>query len=128
MNQTRDPAEAANDNDGSHIDRCELQSEMFYCINREHVEFDEFDDYQQCTEKFKKNLCSFQDDLKNSFFNAILYVLLFHLMENNKVCKDKTEETLGKKKFHKFKKKKEMLQLDHSLENFFKYVTLPMSF
>ena len=41
-------------------------------------------------------------------------------MEDNKVCKDKTEEILGKSFFDKFKEKKEMLQLDHSLENFLK--------
>ena len=70
--------------------------------------------------KVLKNLCSFQDDLEDSFFNAILFGLLFHLSKDNKVCKDKTEEILGKEFFEKFKEKKEMLQLDHSLENFFK--------
>ena len=65
---------------------------------------------------------SFQDDLKDLFINAILYGLLFlfHLTEDNKVCKDKTERILGKEFFDKFKEKKETLQLDHSLENFFK--------
>ena len=62
----------------------------------------------------------FQDDLEDSFFNAILFGLLFHLSEDNKVCKDKTEEILGKEFFETFKEKKEMLQLDHSLENFYK--------
>lgn len=74
MNQTHDPAEAVNDDDGLRLDRRDLQPEMFYCINREHVEFDEFDGNQKCAEKFKKSLCSFQDDgnPKDSFFNAIL--------------------------------------------------------
>ena len=120
MNQTRDPAEAVNDDDVSHLDRRDLQPDMFYCINRKHVEFDEFDNYQNCAEKFIKSLCSFQDYLKDSFFNAILYGLLFHRTEDNKVCKDKAEEILGKQFFDKFKEKKEMLQLDHSFENFFK--------
>ena len=101
MNQTRDTAEAVNDHDGSHLDRHDLKPEMFYCIrenNREHVKL----------------------NLKDLFFNAILYSLLFHLMKDNKVCKDKTEEILSKEFYDKFKKKIEMLQLDHSLENFFK--------
>lgn len=70
MNQTHDPAESVNDDDGLRLDR----PEMFYCINREHVEFDEFDGHQKCAEKFKKSLCSFQDDdnPKILFFNAIL--------------------------------------------------------
>ena len=56
VNQTRDPAEAVNCDDGSHLDRRDLQPEMFYCVYREHVEFDESDDYQKCAEKFKKSL------------------------------------------------------------------------
>ena len=53
----RDPAEAVNDDDGSHFDKRDLQPEMFYGINRERIEFDEFDDYQKCT---KKALVHFQ--------------------------------------------------------------------
>ena len=59
VNQTRDPAEAVNNDDESHLDRRDLQPKMFYCVNREHVEFEEFDDYQKCAEKFLKSLCSF---------------------------------------------------------------------
>ena len=44
VNQTRDPAEAADDDDESKLDKRDLQPEMLYCIKTEHVEFDEFDD------------------------------------------------------------------------------------
>lgn len=60
MNQTHDPAEAVNDDDGLRLDRRDLQPEMFYCINREHVEFDEFDGNQKCAEKFKKACVHFK--------------------------------------------------------------------
>lgn len=52
MDQTSDPAEAVNDDDELYLDRPNLQPKMFYCVNREHVEFDEFDDHQKCGKKF----------------------------------------------------------------------------
>lgn len=67
VNQTQDPDQALNDDDKSKLDVCDLQSEMFYDIKREFVEFDEFDGYQKPSSKFKEILCSFQGDLKDSF-------------------------------------------------------------
>ena len=52
VNQTRDVSEALNDDDKSKLDVCDLQSEMFYDIKREFVEFDEFDGYQKRSNKF----------------------------------------------------------------------------
>ena len=65
VNQTRDPVEAVNDDDGYKVDKPDLQPEMFYCIKRERVEFDEFDDSKKCAEKILKSLCSFQGSLKD---------------------------------------------------------------
>ena len=45
---------------------------MFCDIKREFAEFDEFDGYQKYADKFKETLCSFQGDLKDFFFDAIL--------------------------------------------------------
>ena len=56
MDQTSDPAEAVNDDDELHLDRPNLEPKMFYCVNREHVEFDEFDDHQKCGKKNLKKL------------------------------------------------------------------------
>ena len=72
---------------------------------------------------YKKSLSPFPDDLKDSFFKAIFYGFFFHLKENNKVCKDKTEEILGKELFDKFQEKKEMLQLDHSFGKFLQKIS-----
>ena len=58
-----------------------MQPEMFYQINREFVEFDEFQSYKKVANKFKETLCSFETDSKDSFFNVILYGLLFKLSE-----------------------------------------------
>ena len=40
----------------THLDSHDLQPETFYCIDREHVEFDEYDDSQKCAEKCLKSL------------------------------------------------------------------------
>lgn len=65
---------------------------------------------------------SLSGNLKNSFFGSVLYCLFFQgnwLTEDNKTYKDKAEENLGKEFYDKFKEKKEVLQLDNSLENVF---------
>ena len=100
---------------------------MFYCVDRKHVEFDEFDDSQKCAKKILKILRLLKGDLKGSFFDAILYGFLFSLTENNKICKDKTKEILGKEFFENLRKK-ELLQLDHFLENFFQKCQLLYDF
>ena len=64
---------------------------------------------------------SFQDsDMKNSFFDAILYGLLFKLLGDNKLLKENIKGVLGEGFFNKFMKEKDSLQLDDSLEGFFK--------
>lgn len=60
LNQRRDPIEAVND-DGSKLDKQDLQLEMFYCIKREHLESDEFDDSKKYAEKFKKACACFSE-------------------------------------------------------------------
>ena len=72
VNQTQDPDQALNDDNKSKLDVHDLQPKVFYDIKRVFVEFDEFDGYQKYADKFKETLCSFQGDLKNFFFNAIL--------------------------------------------------------
>ena len=76
MNQTRDPAEAVNCDDGSHLDRRDLQPEMFYCVYREHVEFDESDDYQKCAEKFKK-ACKYSKAISRIYFLVLFCAVSF---------------------------------------------------
>ena len=52
--QTRDPAEAVNDDDRSHLDTRDLQPEMFLIDHRDDVEFHEFGETGKCSELFKK--------------------------------------------------------------------------
>ena len=66
----------------------------------------------------KETLCSFENDSKDSFFNAILYGFLFKLSKDNKKDKEKVEEVLGNSFFDDFQKRKKILQLDHSFDDF----------
>ena len=61
VNQSRDPVEAVEDDDGSRLDRHDLEPEMFHTIKKEQVEFDDFDDNQECANRFKKSLCSLEE-------------------------------------------------------------------
>ena len=93
---------------------------MFLIDDRDSVEFDEFEEAGKCSELFKKSLLWFDDDIKDSFFNFVLYGMLFKLTENNRVSKVNIENTLGKEFFDKISESKELLRLDDSLEGFFK--------
>ena len=65
FNETRDPAEAVFDDDRSHLNTRDLQSEMFSIEERDDVEFDEFEGSGQCVEKFRKSFLSFHGHLKD---------------------------------------------------------------
>ena len=57
---------------------------MFLAMGRENVEFGGFHDANKCAQKFKKSLFSFQDvEIRDSFFDSILYCLSVKLSENS---------------------------------------------
>ena len=43
------------------------------------LKFDNFEGEEKAAEKFKKSLCSFEQDSGDSFYNAILYSLVYKL-------------------------------------------------
>ena len=96
VNQTQDPAKAVNDDDVWDLDNRYLQPEMFIINNKDTVEFDEFKEPSKRSELFKKSLLLFDDNIKDYFFNSVLYELLFKPTENNRVPKNNMESTLGK--------------------------------
>ena len=51
----------------------------------DHAQFDEFEGYEKATEKFKKSLCSIERDSKDSFYNAILYGLVYMLKKKKSI-------------------------------------------
>ena len=77
VNHTRDPQEALNCNDQSHVDHRDLQPEMYIYEPRQHVEFYDFEDSAKLSEKFKKTLRTFENVGEgDSIFGAILFGLL----------------------------------------------------
>ena len=57
--------------------------------------FDEFSEYEKSVEKFKKLLSSFSDtNNENSFFDVVIYGLMFKLTEEKIVAKDTVESAL----------------------------------
>ena len=96
VNQTRDPADALDNDDDSHLDRRDLQPQMFLAMNREFVEFNDFRELYKCAKNFLKSLVTFQDgDIKGLFFDAILYGLLFKFSEKGEVLREKVNDVLG---------------------------------
>ena len=101
---------------------------MFLIDDRDDVEFDEFGETGHCSELFKKSFLSFDDDIKDSLFNSVLYGMLFKLTENDRVSRKNIESTLGKEFFDEISESKELLQLDDSIEGFFKKCVLVNDF
>lgn len=96
VNQTRDPADALDNDDDSHLDRHDLQPQMFLAMNREFVEFNDFRELYKCAKIFLKSLVTFQDgDIKGLLFDAILYGLLFKFSEKGEVLREKVNDVLG---------------------------------
>ena len=80
-NQSREISDALNDSsdDGCKLNTRDLQPEMYWDGDCEHVQFDNFEGEEKAAEKFKKSLCSFEQDSGDSFYNAILYSLVYKL-------------------------------------------------
>ena len=77
VNQWCDPVEAVEDDDESRLDRYEIFDtiKMFHNIEREQVEFYDFDDNQEWTNRFKKIFCSFEEsNFQDSFFKPFYNV------------------------------------------------------
>ena len=63
--------------------------------NRNEVVFDNFDSYGKCTDQFIKPLTPFKNgDVKNSFFDAVTYSLMFKLTEESNTSREQVERVL----------------------------------
>ena len=120
VNQTRNLDEALDDDNQSHLDRRDLQPEIFFTESRENVEFDEFNEANKWSDKFKKILRNFKDgDVKDSFFDAILFGLLFMSSDGKNETRESVDDILGKEFVTKLFSDKGSVQLDNSFESFF---------
>lgn len=87
---------------------------MFAIDHRDNVEFDEFGGAGKCSELLKQSLSLFDDDIKDSLFNSVLYGIQFKLTENNSFKRGHRNHT-RKEIFAKISESKKLLQLDDSL-------------
>ena len=124
-NQTRDIFDAVNDHsdDNCKLDKRTLQPEMYWEIDRSFAQFDEFDGWEESAKKLKKKkktLCTFQINSPDSFYNAILYGLIFKLSKNEQQIfnENKIEQIIGKQFINSLKDRKKLWQLELSLCNF----------
>ena len=84
------------------------------------MNFDEFSGYEKSFEQFKKLLSFFGDTNKeNSFFDSIIYGLLFKLTKGKSLVRDKVESVLGREFYNDICKVKDQLRLDTSMYGFF---------
>ena len=73
----------------------DLQPEMLDIENRDEVVFDNFHSYRKCTDQFIKPLTPFKNgDVKNSFFDAVTYSLMFKLTEESNTSREQVERVL----------------------------------
>ena len=96
-NQAKDPRVAIykESDDETYLNTRGLQLELYLIEERERVIFDEFSEYEKSVEKFKKLLSSFSDtNNENSFFDVVIYGLMFKLTEGKIVAKDTVESAL----------------------------------
>ena len=122
VDQMKDPRIAIYEegDDETFVDTRDLQTELYAVKNRDNVIFDEFSSYGKCVHKFKKSLSSFDDSkTENSFFDAVIYGLLFKLTEEKIFTKDKVESVLGREFYKDFCDVKDRLKLDALMYRFF---------
>ena len=127
VNQTKDPRVAIYEesDDATFVDTRDLQPELYAVENRDVVIFDEFTDYEKYVTKFQKSLSSFEDTrTENSFFDAVIYGLLFKLLEGKSLTKGKVKSVLGTEFYKDFCDVKDKLKLDTSMYGFFDRCTL----
>ena len=122
VNQTRDPGEAIYDDkdDETFVDKRDLQPEPYANKSRESIIFDDFLGHRKFVQKFKKSLSSFEDSkTENSFFDAVIYGLLFKLSGGKSLTRYKVESVLGKEYYNDFCEIKDELKLDTSFYGYF---------
>ena len=119
VNKTRDLDEALNNDDQSHLDRCDLRPEMVLAESKENVQLDEFNEADKCSNKFKETICNFQDgDVKDSFFDAVFFGLLFKSSDGKDITREPVDEISGKEFVAKLFNDKESVQFGDSFESF----------
>ena len=90
------------------IDHRDLQPENYLVFDtqRDKIEFDEFDNVKARAKKFRSKCFLYEKGSKDSFYNAVLYAIVFKLSYTKHFITDENEieKIIGKETFHCFKK------------------------
>ena len=93
-NQTIDPRIATYENDELYFGEEYQQSELYEPKNRDSVEFDKFSGFEKSIKKFKKTSKNFENS-DNTFFDSIVYGVMYHMTEEKIIEKGKMKDVLG---------------------------------
>ena len=78
--KTRDPRVVVYKDNEMFFGTEDMQPELFAHENREDVEFDKFDGFEESVKKFKDTLQNFENT-NNAFFDSIVYGVMFRITE-----------------------------------------------
>ena len=95
----------------------DAQPELFAPENREYVGFVKFEGFEKSIKKFKDTLQNFKNS-DNTFFDSILYGVMFKISEGKTLEKDKAYDVPGKIFYKELHEIKDGIQLDKILFGF----------
>ena len=116
--QTRNPIEVVNEEEPDYFGEADMP-ELFDPEDREQVDFDLFDSSSDRSMEFRESLLHFSNDVKNQFFDVVIYGLMHLKLKGIDVKLENARETLGEKVFLRLKEIEKLTMLDHSLFVFF---------
>ena len=97
----------------------DMQPELFAPENREDVEFDKFDGFEESVKKFKDTLQNFENT-NNPFFDSIVYGVMFRITEGKVALEKNIANNILRKDFYEgLVEIKDGIQLDKTLFGFF---------
>ena len=90
----------------------DMQPELFAPENREDVEFDKFDGFEESVKKFKDTLQNFENT-NNPFFDSIVYGVMFRITEGKVALEKNIANNILRKGFYEgLVEVKDGIQLD----------------
>ena len=117
-NQTRNPEEAVYEDDDSFFGVEDTQPELYNPVDREFVTFDKYKGFESSAKKFKKTLKNFNDG-DSSFFDAIIYSIMFCKSEEKILEKGKMAEVLWSDIYNELLEIKNKIKLDRTIFGYF---------
>ena len=118
LNHTRDLRVAIYEDDEPFYRKYDTQPEPCVPKNRKSIEFDNFVGYEKNVKKFKETIKNF-DGSDNSFFDSIIYSLMFYLTEGKNIDQNKAKEIIGNEFYIELLEIKDDIKLDKTLFGYF---------